>query len=571
VVAPLCNGDLLNVDFVSTNNPDADFEWLVKSYDPHITISSPAAGFGDIANMIIANTSLTLDGNITFEVKGRNQPTEEGADGCENPVQTFVVTIRKSPIANVQNLTACSDVPGGDTYTADLKLLEVAITPDAGDPDTRITWFETDPRLGPATVIPDAALNAYLMNNAVPVFVEVEYLPTTCTRVVAVTYTVNPNISFTTTLSDFNGFNLSCNADNTGQIDVQVLTGSPVYSYRLDGGPFINAGTPTYSFSSLAAGIHQVEVEDSRGCRVSQPIDLVEPPPLDATIDILNEITCFLGKDGSIQTIVNGGTGTYTSFLLLQTNTTDPDNDGIFDNLGAGSYSVRVTDENNCKTDTDLGVLDQPTLVEINSLTVAVDANGFNLSCRDAEDGEIAVTFSGGNLPQDYTITMTKASDPLNPYIVNTPANDATFPNLGFGNYTVIARDAKGCESLPASTIIVNPPPFSPGFVGINQSICMGDDPIVIQQLVPAFGGVGNYQYQWQQSLTGSMNDAEWIDIPGATSTTYDPALLAQTTYFRRLAQSVSVRTGVACQLLGKDKDRRGARGARGPHATDRA
>jgi gliding motility-associated-like protein len=553
VVPPLCNGDLLNVDFISTNNPDADFEWIIKSYDPHITISSPAAGFGDIVNMILTNTSLTLDGNITFEVKGRNPPTEEGADGCENPVQTFVVTIRKSPIANVQNLMACSDTPGGDTYTADLKLLEPAITPDAGDPDTRITWYVTDPRLGPAAVIPDADLTAYLMNNGVPVFVEVEYLPTTCTRVVAVTYTVNPNVSIGTTLSDFNGFNLRCNADNTGEIEVEVLTGSPVYSYRLDGGPFINAGTTTYSFRSLAAGPHQVEVEDARGCRVSLPIDLIEPPALVATVDVLNEITCFLSNDGSIQTIVNGGTGTYVSYLLLQTNTTDPDNNGIFDNLAAGSYSVRVTDTNNCRTDTNLGVLTQPTQVEINSLTVAVDANGFNLSCRDAEDGEIAVTFSGGNLPQDYTITMTKASDPLNPYVINTPTNDATFIDLGFGNYTVIARDAKGCESLPASAIIVNPPPFSPGFVGINQSICVGEDPEEIQQLVPAFGGVGNYEYQWQQSLTGSMNDAEWIDIPGATSITYDPPVLGQTTYFRRLAQSISVRTGVACQQLGKD------------------
>jgi gliding motility-associated-like protein len=553
VVSPLCNGDLLNVNFTSANNPDAGFEWLVKSYDPHITISSTAAGFGNITDMIVTNTSLTLDGTITFEVKGRNTPTEEGMDGCDNPVQTFVVTIRKSPIANVQNLSACSDAPGGNTYTADLKLLEPAITPDAGTADTRIIWYLTDPRLGPATVIPDADLSAYLMDNGVPVFVEVEYLPTTCKKVVPVTYTINPNVSITSTLSDFNGFNLSCNGDNTGQIQIDVQTGSPVYAFRIDGGPFINAGATTYSFNALAAGPHQVEVEDAKGCRVSETVDLIEPMPLTATVDVLQEITCFLGKDGIIQTNVSGGTGSYVSYLLLQTNTTDPNNDGIFENLGAGSYSVRVTDLNNCKTDSNLGILGQPTPVEINSLTVATDANSFNLSCRDAEDGEIEVTFSGGNVPPDYTITLTKASDPLNPGVVNTPTMSAMFTNLGFGNYTVVAADAKGCESLPASAIIVNPPPFSPGFVGINQSVCMGDDADEIQQLVPAFGGVGNYEYQWQQSLTGSMNDAEWIDIPGATSTTYDPAVLGQTTYFRRLTQSVSVRTGIACQVLGKD------------------
>jgi hypothetical protein len=553
VVAPICNGDLLNVSFSSPNNADADFLWMVKSYDPWITINSTAAGLGNIAGMSITNTSLTVDGTVTFEVTGKNQPTEEGPGGCVNPIQTFVVTVLKSPIANAQNLSTCSDAPGGNTYTADLAVLEPIITPDAGDPNTQIIWYQTDPRLGPATVIPPASLPAFVMTNGVPVFVEVEYLPTTCKVVVPVQYTVNPGVSIASTLSNFNGFNLNCNADNSGQIRIDVLTGTPAYSYRIDGGPFINAGVVTYTFNSLAAGPHTVEVRDLRGCFVSQTIDLIEPAPMAATLNIDQEITCFLGSDGIISTLATGGTGTYTSYLLLQTNTTDPNGDGIFDNLGAGTYNVRVTDLNNCKVDSNPIELVQPTQVEINSLTVATDANGFQLSCRDATDGQIDITFSGGNTPPDYTVTLTKASDPGNPSVDNTTTNASTFLNLGFGNYTAIVEDAKGCPSLPASAIIVNPPPFSPGFVGINQSICVGDDPTEIQQLVPAFGGVGNYQYQWQQSLTGSLNDAEWIDIPGATAITYDPAVLAQTTYFRRLVESVSARTGIACELLGKN------------------
>ena len=225
VVTPLCNGDLLNVAFSSPNNTDADFLWTVKSYDPFVIISSPAAGLGDIVDMSITNTSLTQDGTVTFEVYGKNQPTEEALGGCPNPIQTFVVTILKSPIANPQNLTACSDSPGGNTYTADLKSLEPAITPDAGTPGTKITWYRTDPRLGPATIIPDPALSAFIVGDAIPVFVEVEYLPTTCKKVVAVQYTVNPNVSITNTLSDYNGFNLSCNADNSGEIRIDVLTG----------------------------------------------------------------------------------------------------------------------------------------------------------------------------------------------------------------------------------------------------------------------------------------------------------------------------------------------------------
>ncbi len=280
VVPPLCNGDLLNVTFSSANNPDADFLWIVTSNDPHISIGSTAAGLGNISNMILTNTSSTLDGVVQFEVRGKNPASEEGMDECVNPIQTFTVTVRKSPVANSQILSACSDAPGGNTYTADLKILEPSITPDAGDPNTSITWF-SDAAL--TTQIPDnGALNAYVMTDNIPVYVVVEYLPTACRKIVTIRYTVNPKISITNTLSNFNGFNLNCNADNSGRITVNVNTGTPVYSYRLDGGPFINAGTSTYTFNALAAGPHVVEVQDARGCSITENVTLVEPPTLAA-------------------------------------------------------------------------------------------------------------------------------------------------------------------------------------------------------------------------------------------------------------------------------------------------
>ncbi|MEO5979134.1 MAG: gliding motility-associated C-terminal domain-containing protein [Chryseolinea sp.] len=551
VIPPICNGDPLNVLFSSANNSDATFEWLVKTYDPNINVLSSGAGAGNITNMLIVNTSTTVDGTVTFEVRGKNPPAEESLGGCVNPPLTFVVTIKHSPIANAQNLSACSDTPGGNSYTADLTALEPFVNPDAGTPAVNLVWYK-DAAL--TTIIPIPQITAYVITSGVPIYVEVEDASNGCKKVAAVQYTINPSIAAINTKSNYNGFNLNCNADNSGQIRIDITpgTGTPAFSYRLDGGPFINAGASTYTFNSLAAGNHTVDVQDSKGCAISQLINLVEPTPLVASVQIDNPITCFLGSDGQISTPHSGGTGTYASFLLLQTNTTNAT--GVFPNLTQGTYSVRVTDSNGCKIDTDPPVtLTQPTAIEINNVNVLTDANGFNLSCRDAVDGEVAVTFSGGNVPPNYTITMTKSSDPLNPLNINTPTSPATFTGLGFGNYSIIAKDAKGCPSLPGSAIIVNPPPFSPGFVGINQSICVGDDAEPIQQLVPSFGGVGNYQYQWQQSLTGSMLDVEWIDIPGATSITYDPAVLAQTIYFRRIAKSVSVRTGVACQELGKD------------------
>ncbi|SHG50449.1 gliding motility-associated C-terminal domain-containing protein [Chryseolinea serpens] len=547
VVPNLCNGDPLNVAFTSPNNSDANFLWLVKSYDPNINIGSPAAGLGNISNMILTNTSSTLDGVVTFEVRAKNPSTEEGAGGCTNPPQTFTVTVLKSPVANGQILTVCSDVPGGTTYTADLTALEISVTPDAGTPTTAITWYTSDPRLGPAAAIPAANLPAYVVTNGVPLFVEVVYTPTGCKKVVTVTHTVNPSMSINKTITD-----LKCNGDNTGEITITVTNGTPVYSYRIDGGPFINAGTTFYTFSALAAGGHSVEVQDSKGCTLSDVITVVEPVALTSVLNIDQQITCFLGKDGIISTAAAGGTAPYSQYLLLQTNTTDPNNDGIFDNLGVGSYNVRVTDAHNCTTTSNPVTLVQPTQVEINSMASAVDANGFNLSCHDYPDGEIATTFSGGNSPQDYTLTLTKSSDPANPIIANTTTNGHTFLNLLDGNYTMIVKDVKGCPSLPASAIIGNPPVFNPGFIGSDQAICIGQDPVAIIEQAPPSGGVLNYKFRWQMSFTN--NDADFFDIlPAETGPTYDPPAITQTTYYRRLVESVSTRTGVSCDVKGKD------------------
>ncbi len=327
---------------------------------------------------------------------------------------------------------------------------------------------------------------------------------------------INPKISITNTLSNFNGFNLNCNADNSGRITVNVNTGTPVYSYRLDGGPFINAGTSTYTFNALAAGPHVVEVQDARGCSITENVTLVEPPTLAAALTIDNPIACFLGNDGVISTVASGGSGTYSSYLLLQTNTTDPNNDGVFENLNAGSYNVKVTDSNGCSIDSPPVTLVNPLQVELTA-SVVTNANGFALSCKDATDGQINVTAAGGNIPTPYTYTLIRSGDPVNPYRVITAGTDTeSFQNLPFGSYTITARDKNNCPSLPVSVIIVNPPPFIAGLVGINQSICVGADPMLINELVPPFGGIGDYQFQWQQSLTGSTNDADWINIPGA-------------------------------------------------------
>jgi hypothetical protein len=74
------------------------------------------------------------------------------------------------------------------------------------------------------------------------------------------------------------------------------------------------------------------------------------------------------------------------------------------------------------------------------------------------------------------------------------------------------------------------------GTIGNAQSNCAAFDPTTISSLTLPSGTSCPYEYKWQQSTSNSGTG--YSDILGATSATYDPGLLSQTTWFRRLAKA---------------------------------
>ena len=82
-------------------------------------------------------------------------------------------------------------------------------------------------------------------------------------------------------------------------------------------------------------------------------------------------------------------------------------------------------------------------------------------------------------------------------------------------------------------------PMFSPGIIASDQIFCSGNsyDPALLTSTSSAFfGGAteSNTTYQWQRSDTSSTTG--FYNISGATTLTYDPGTVTQTTYFRRSA-----------------------------------
>lgn len=284
----------------------------------------------------------------------------------------------------------------------------------------------------------------------------------------------------------------------------------------------------------------------------------VTDPPL-AKLSIEKEISCFMSEDGVIKTEVAGGSAPYAAFEILQTGQKDPDNDGVFENLPQGSYTVRVMDSNGCFATSDVKVLRQPDPVLIEKIEVPADANGYHVSCRTAEDGSITVRLSGGS-PGDYTVTLLKYNSTLSPAILKGK-DSVTFTDLAAGTYSVVAEDVKGCASIPSLAFLVSPPELYPGAIGPDQVICSGEDPGIIGELAKAQGGTGYYEYEWQESVTGDVNnDAAWQTLPKETGVTYDPPVIVTTNpqgeqrHYRRIVKSISwfKGDGLVCEIKGK-------------------
>lgn len=128
---------------------------------------------------------------------------------------------------------------------------------------------------------------------------------------------------------------VTCHGANNGQLTVQVSgqNGALTYSW--------SNGATTSTISNLAAGIYTVTVTDSLGCVLTVNDTIVQPSVLQASLSSLN-VTTTGQNQGSISSSVNGGTAPYT--YLWSNSSTSANISGLF----AGTYTVSITDANNC-------------------------------------------------------------------------------------------------------------------------------------------------------------------------------------------------------------------------------
>ncbi|GGH42991.1 chromophore lyase [Mangrovimonas yunxiaonensis] len=304
------------------------------------------------------------------------------------------------------------------------------------------------------------------------------------------------------TLTALETANVTCNNDS-GTITATATGGWGNYEYELTGDAYLGY-SPNGTFTGLSAGNYTVNVRDDSNCIASVNVTLAEPNPITATFTPSTTLLpCFGDQNASITVSnVTGGQGsnyTYTLNTILPTpSSSGPQTSNVFNNLGAGTYSVTITDGYNCETTSANIVIDEPTPVDVNLVTATTQTclNGATLT----------LSASGGTPPYTY-------SDNANFTTVLGSFNTTVTFSVADGTHSYYVQDANGCTTNASNTITVEPlQPLVLNLDSTNPTInCAGDNTGNI--VASAQGGLGNYVYTLQDTLGNTINATQ--DTPG--------------------------------------------------------
>ncbi|MBL4716106.1 MAG: lamin tail domain-containing protein [Bacteroidia bacterium] len=216
------------------------------------------------------------------------------------------------------------------------------------------------------------------------------------------------------------GTDVMCNGASSGTAEVSAWGGVTPYMYSWSN------GKSTWKVTSLAAGTYSATVIDDNGCWYDTSVVIDEPSALTVTINSTNAL-CNGDSNGDAAVTASGGTGAYT--YMWNTSATTQTISG----LGAGPYSVDVTDDNNCVSTGNV------TITEPSPIVITTDST--DESAAGAADGSASVVVTGGT--GSYTYSWSDGAITAN----NT--------GLKAGTYTATVTDENDCVAIEEVTVNV--------------------------------------------------------------------------------------------------------------------
>jgi len=229
--------------------------------------------------------------------------------------------------------------------------------------------------------------------------------------------------------SDYNGSAISCAGNCDAMAEAQISGGNAPYSILWE------TGTVTVATSMLCAGTYTVTVTDNLSTVIIDSIVITEPDvmvPIAAVTSDYNGqvISCHGKSDGSA---IAGATGGSHSYSYLWSTSPFLQSTQAATSLSAGTYSITITDQNNCSAVTSV------TLSEPDVLSISVDSV-IGVNCISQTSGGLELSANGGSPSYLFEINNSNLGQNSN--------NSGYFSSLIKGLYQITVSDLNGCVQL---------------------------------------------------------------------------------------------------------------------------
>ncbi|OFY14325.1 MAG: hypothetical protein A2X02_01050, partial [Bacteroidetes bacterium GWF2_29_10] len=272
--------------------------------------------------------------------------------------------------------------------------------------------------------------------------------------------------------------NPSCFGYSNGIIQVTGIGGTSPYTYNWFD------GDTSSTKDSVSYGLFRGTVTDSENCQYYRDIYFPQPEKLKGIFNHTVDIKCYGASSGEAEVTVSGGTLPYTYSW------TNGDTTNKIINVGSGTYTVTVVDQNNCTTDTLIYIsLATPEQLNITNLSKDV-------TCKGYDNGVGYVVILGGNPPYDI--------------LWETGATIDSIINLTPGTYKVVVTDSFSC--IDSLDVVINEPDSLKANPFVIQNVLCFNGNEGIATAIPT-GGNGLYQYSWSLYFDQLNDTAKYLTI----------------------------------------------------------
>jgi hypothetical protein len=429
-----------------------------------VTITEPTA----LTSSVALNSNVTcnggMDGSATVSAMGGTMPYSYAWSNGDLTATT--ITIAGTHTVTVTDANGCTSV---SSITITQPTLIVALIPNVsnnlcfGDANGSLEAVATGGVPGYSYAWSDGQTTPIATGLAAGTYTVTVTDMSGCTMTTTESVT-EPN----ELLSTFTAVtNPACNGSSTGSATAFATGGVSPYQYAWDN------GTNVASNSGLVAGTHVVTITDANGCTLVDSITLIDPAVVAGTVSNTTDASCNGAADGSASIAATGGIAPYIY------NWSNGVSGASASGLSAGTYTVTISDANNC-TGTVSVVIGEPALL------VASTAVSNNVSCNGGTDGSATANATGGTSPYVYNWSNGTIG--------------ANASGLAAGTHTVSVSDANGCMTM--TTVTITEPIALSFSLSSDTTTCSGDvDGMAF--VTGVTGGTSPYSYAWSTGASG--------------------------------------------------------------------